>query len=248
LKEIPFEIPPLVVSPAPSSVREELSEIVRVSAAHSGLTGFVWQDAEDDDDFGYTSEMRLAFLRTTHADPWDLTPRNYSRVDVSLPTFDNDDADEKLVGQWTKARQGALTDLLKQMRRSAASPISDLPILMEENGYGRNWLVDWENSKTLPPPLQPLIVVSVYPATDKIPEVARRQSKFILLHENVLNDGDTDTLARSLKADLGSGKWDGYVLDFKREEVTQGKYPLDSLVRAVNLPLQKRPGITDTKQ
>jgi len=56
-----------------------------------------------------------------------------------------------------------------------------------------------------------------------------------------LDDYDDD------KADLGSGKWDGYVLDFKREEVTQGKYPLDSLIRAVNLPLQKRPRITDTK-
>ena len=70
----------------------------------------------------------------------------------------------------------------------------------------------------------------------------------MLLSESIENDGDTDTPARTLKADLGTGKWEGYVLDFKREEVTQGKVPLDSLVRAAKASLQNRSPLADTKR
>ena len=248
MREIPFKIPPLVVSPAASRVRDDLGEIVRLASMHTGLAGFVWQDAEDDDDLGYTSEMRLAFLRMIHADPWDLTPKNYSRVDVSLPTFDDEAVEKKLAEQWAEAHPGALAALLKQMRRSMPSQIAVLPIYMEQSAVRTHWVTSWDDIKSLPPTLRPAFDDNSYHSAQEIADVARTRSKEMLLRENVLNDGDTDSLARTLKADLGTGKWDGYVLDFKREEVTQGKYPLDSLVRAVNLPLQKRPGITDTKQ
>jgi len=55
-----------------------------------------------------------------------------------------------------------------------------------------------------------------------------------VLAEGVQNDGDTDSLARALKADLGNGWPGGYVLGFRRDDVTQGQAPLDSLVRAVS--------------
>ena len=248
LKEIPFAVPPVVVSPAASRVRSDLSEIVRLAAMHSGLAGFIWQGAKDDDDLGYTPETRLSFLRSAHADPLDLTPTNYSLADISLPSFDDDDVDKKLAEQWKKTRQGALLDLLKQMRWSMTPPISELPVLMGLGEGQLEWAASWDDTKSLPPTLCSAFDDNYYHSAQEIADVARTRSKEMLLRENVLNDGDTDSLAWSLKADLGTGKWDGYVLDFKREEVTQGKYPLDSLVQAMNLPLQERPGITDTKQ
>ena len=246
VKFIPFEIPPLVVNPAASRVRDDLSEITRLASVHSGLAGFVWEDAEDDDDLGYAPEARLTFLRLTHADPLDLTPKNYSRIDVSLPTFDDEAVEKKLSEEWVEAHPSALESLLKQMRRSIPSPVSALPILMEQSAVRTYWFSSWDDKKSLPPPLRTSLESDTYQAPAAIAEAARTQGKAVLLHVGIENDGDTDTLARTLKAGLGVGKWDGYVLDFKREEVTQGKAPLDSLVRAVNLSLQKHPEITDT--
>ncbi len=247
MKEIPFKIPTLVVSPAATRVRGDLSEIVRLAAGHSGLAGFVWEDAEDDTDLGYTPEMRLAFLRTAHADPLDLAPKSYSRADLSLPTFDDEAVETKLEEQWAEAHPSALVTLLKQMRQSISSQTAALPIFMEQSAVRTHWFSSWDDPKSLPPPLRPSLESHTYQAPEAIAAAARTQGKAVLLHIGVENDGDTDTLARSLKADLDTGKWDGYVLDFKREEVTQGKYPLDSLVQAVNLSLQKHPGNTDTK-
>ena len=191
--------------------------------------------------------MRLAFLRMIHADPLDLTPTNYSRADISIPTFDDEAVEKKLAEQWAEAHPGALAALLKQMRHSMPSQTAVLPIYMEQSAVRMRWMTSWDDPKALPPPLRPSLESDTYQAPEAIAAAARTQGKSVLLYEGIENDGDTDILARSLKADLGDGKWDGYVLDFKREEVTQGKYPLDSLIRAVNLPLQKRPRITDTK-
>ena len=156
--------------------------------------------------------------------------------------------EKKLAEQWAEAHPGALAALLKQMRQSMPSQTAVLPIYMEQSAVRTRWMTSWDDPKALPPPLRPSLESDTYQAPKAIAAAARTQGKSVLLYEGIENDGDTDTLARSLKADLGDGKWDGYVLGFKCEEVTQGKDPLDSLVRAVNLSLQKHAGITDTKQ
>ncbi len=237
-KLVPFAPPPISVSPASSQVRQDLISLVGLAAAHTGLAGFVWEDAEDDDTLGYAPEMRLAFLRSAHADPLDISPTNYLSVDASLPTFDNADAESKLSAKWTEARQKALIDLLKQMRRSFPPPAAGLPILMEQSAGSSAWMASWDDLKSLPPPLRPLFKGSPYPSPAQVAATARTQGKAILLGVGVVNDGDTDTLARDLKAGLEPGWRDGYVLDFRLEDVTQGKAPLDALVRAV-LPKQK---------
>jgi len=153
-KVIPFTPPKIAISPASNRVREDLTALVRLAAAHAGLAGFVWEYDSDTPqaELGYTPEMRLAFLRQTHADPLDITPSNYLRADTSLPTFDNTEVEDKLSAKWTQARQGSLVEMLTQMRRALPPPAAGLPILMEQSAGNSAWLASWDDPKSLPPP------------------------------------------------------------------------------------------------
>ena len=169
-----------------------------------------------------------------HADPLDIMPAISLRADASLPTFDDADVENTLSAKWTEARQKSLVSLLTKMRRSLPPPASNLPILMEQGGAFHFLLASWDDPKALPPEMRTL--------PEPIAAAARAQSRTVIWRELIQNDGETDALARALKADVDSGKWDGYVLDFRLEDVTQGKAPLDSLVRAVQRPLTPIPG------
>jgi hypothetical protein len=230
---IPFAAPPVQVSPSSPSVQTTLTTLVQEIAAWPRLSGFVWEDAEADDTLGYTPDMRLAFLRSDHADPIDVYP-GYSRADLSLPLFDDKAIDAALPARWEKAKAAADTDLLGQLR-TAALTNSNLPILMEQGWNMHLWYASWDNPKSQPPPLRELSFDNDYATNvSAIKRVARTQGQIVLRRELIENDGDTLMLARTLQEDAKTLPGDGFVLDFSHDEVTQGAAPLDSLVRAVS--------------
>ena len=243
-KIIPFTAPGVRVSPASSAVYGSLAALVQDLAARPGLAGFVWEDADTDNDLGYTLPMRLAFLRSAHADPVDITTQHYLRADDSLPLFDDKDAEAKLADHWTKAQTQVDSALLGHLYAAARSGAGlPLPILMEQRQYSYlGWMASWDDPKLMPPPLRELSPGAPYPSADVIMRLARSQGRIVLRCETVANDGETPALARKLSDDLKAMPSDGFVLEFNHEEETQGAAPLDSLVQAVDAeraPAQK---------
>ena len=230
---IPFVAPPVMVSPVSPTVQNTLTMLVQSSVSRPGLAGLVWEDADADNDLGYTPTMRLSFLRYAHADPLDITAQNYIRADVSLPLFDDAKVDTAVNALWSKAQKQSVVDLLEQLR-TAMPPDSSLPVLMEQGWNGYFWYASWDTSQSQPPPLRELSFNEVYAANvAAIKQTARSQGHLVLRRETVQNDGDMVALARKLQGDAKTLPGDGFVLDFAHEGVTQGAAPLESLVEAV---------------
>lgn len=219
-------------------MRDVLTALARGLSSRPGLAGFVWEDAEADNDLGYTPAMRLAFLRAFHADPLDITPSGSPRGDVSLPTFDDAAADKALPALWGKARTQANAALLGGMRGALPPSAAARPVLMEQSAVRTEWLASWDDPKQLPPPLRPLFADRPYPKPERIAVEARKQGRTVLLREHVQDAADTEALARILQTDLkgdlakGNSAWGGFVLDFTDEDATRGGHPLASLVDA----------------
>lgn len=231
-KPIVFAPPPVAVSPLSAQVRGGLTALARALSARPRLAGFVWEDAEADKDLGYTSEMRLMFLRVVHADPVDITPDLSATGDVSLPTFDDAAADKALPPLWDKARLQVNAALLSGMRQALPPTTAARPILMEQSAGRTEWLASWDDPRQLPPPLRTLFPDVFFPSPAQIAIEARKQGRAVLLRERVPDAADTDALARALQTDLKNAPWDGFVLDFADEDATRGSHPLDALIRA----------------
>ena len=229
---IPFVAPPVRVSPAASGVQDALSAAVRQIAAQSGLTGLVWEDAAPDNSLGYTPQMRLAFLRTFHADPVDITTNTYFRADNTLPLFDDAVLDKSLPEQWTKFNAGTDTALLTRLYAAAgAGPVR--PILMEQDSFRDAWLASWDNPRQTPPPLRDLTPGVMFPSQEKTMRAARTQSRLLVRSQVIEKSEDIALLSRKMQDAAKALPSDGFVLYFKNEAETQGPTPMDALVSAV---------------
>jgi len=222
---------PVLVSPAAPTVQTTLTEAVGSFAARPGLAGFAWDRDNPNFDLGYTADMRLAFLRTAHADPVDVTDdadlqtNVFLQTNVALPLFDDTAVDADLAPRWTKARGDAEAALLNRLSAAAVSHDGKpLPVLaeQEEDSY-----VPWGG--VLSNPRMPVNLSAL-----SVSQMAQFMRANVVLRETVENDGDTAALARTLRDDAGSNPSTGFMLDFTHNEVTQGAAPLDALVQAVS--------------
>ncbi len=247
---------PIRVSPSALAVQSALMEVVQDSAARPGLAGLVWEDAGGDGTLGYTPDRRLAFLRSAHADPLDITTQSYLRADDALPLFDDAALDKSLPDQWTEAQNQACIVLLHRLQAAAQnSSRSVLPILMvQQETFGDSLRASWDDPKQPPPSFRDLTPSfrdltpgDDFASREKFLRLTRSRSRIVIRHEPVENDGDTPALARALTDDAKNLPSDGFVLDFRHEEVTQGTAPLDSLVRAVSAENRKVSGKTGEK-
>ncbi len=235
-KPVPFVVPPVLVSPTAPAVHAALTALVSSLAARPGLAGFVWKDAGPNGGLGYTPGMRLAFLRSAHADPWDISDGDSSQamIRTHLPLFDDAAIDKLLAERWDTAGTQADRDLLGPLRAAAVRLSGQpLPVLMEQEAFSSHWLSSWDDPRQDAPPLREVNPDGNYIPEDKIVRIARTQGRLVVRREAVENDGDTAALARQLQADLKTPLGDGFVLDFAHDEVTQGAAPLALLVAAV---------------
>ena len=232
---IPFAAPPVAASPSSPEVQATLTTLAQDTKARLGLAGLVWEDAGRDADLGYTLPMRLAFLRSAHTDPLDLTKGlDALQAKTKLPLFDDAAIDTAVSALWTKSQTQTNTSLLEQLR-SAAQTNTAIPILMEQGWNSHDWYASWDDPQSPPPPQRELSFHEGYDANvAAIKRVARTQGRIVLRRESIENDGDTAALSRKLQDDAKTLPGDGFVLDFRREEVTQGAAPLASLVQVVS--------------
>ncbi len=232
---IPFVAPSVTVSPAAPAVAQTLSGLMQDLAARPELAGVVWEDAEPDSDLGYTPEMRLAFLRAAHADPVDIADPSASRIDLSLPLFDDPKADAALPDQWAKFTAAADASLLQSLCAAAWRPSGPpLTVLLQQTSDEDSYFVDWNNPKRQSPPLTEQQATGFSVPPDKITALAKAPGRIVLRREVLKNDHDIAAVARKLKDDAKGLPGSGFVLDFAQESVTQGTTPLDALVDAVS--------------
>lgn len=113
---------------------------------------------------GYSSEMRLAFLRKSHADPIDVFPTSrFLKANTNLPNFMYDASiSQEVHGEWSTFRRDVNLAFLRELQ-AAARP---LRVLVRRRGPPTNsgvvnedgtrptdpgWYAAWDNPK-LPPP------------------------------------------------------------------------------------------------
>ena len=147
-------------SPLDPAVRALLPRLVRELAASKGIAGVVFQDTlppgylgnanqEYDEEgiaLGYAPANRLAYLRTHHADPVDLSP-GYDNLSLWLPT-DGFQAQfevsipgfQSFAGgardDWAKLRGDADKSLLADCFIAVRQVASTLPLFMRERRIG----------------------------------------------------------------------------------------------------------------
>lgn len=231
---IPFVAPSVTASPAAPAVQQTLTALMQDLAARPDLAGLVWEDAEPDGTLGDTPLMRLAFLRTAHADPLDIADTGDVRIDLSLPLFDDPKVDAAQSDLWAKFRADADTSLLRSLRAAAwrgSGP--PLTLLLQQTSFDNDdYFIDWSDPRTSPD-LKEHQADGFYVPSEKIAALAKTPGRTVLRREILKNDHDTAALARKLKDDAKGLPGSGFVLDFAQESVTQGKSPLDVLLDAV---------------
>ncbi len=137
-------------SPLDPAVRTLLPALARTLAATPGLSGLVFQDTVppgyheeymlEDLSLGYTPASRLAYLRTKHIDPVDLSSgfgdmvtvnvseENFSGTYwITLPTFPSQTSD---YAAWGERLRDADISLLADCRRSASVAAPTLSLLI----------------------------------------------------------------------------------------------------------------------
>ena len=233
---IPFVAPSVTVSPAAPAVAQTLSGLMQDLAARPELAGVVWEDAETNSDVGYTPLLRLAFLRTAHADPVDIAAPGYSRIDLSLPLFDDAQADAALPDQWGKFTDAADVSLLRSLRAAAWRPSGPpLTVLLQQTAFDNDdYFVDWSDPRQPSPDIREQQADGLYVPSEKIAALAKTPGRIVLRREVLKNDRDIPAVARKLKDDARGLPGSGFVLDFAQESETQGTTPLDALVDAVS--------------
>ncbi len=231
---VAFVAPSVTVSPAAPAVTQTLSGLMQDLAAKPGLAGIVWEDDETSTDVGYTPAMRLAFLRAAHTDPADIAETGYSRLDLSLPLFDDAALDAAQTDQWTKFRAGADADLLRRLRAAAWRPSGPpLTILLQQTSFSNDdYFVDWSDPKQSPS-LREQQADGLYVPPETIAAITKSLGRVVLRRETIKDDRDISAVARKLRDAAKGFPGSGFVLDFAQESVTQGTTPLDALVSAV---------------
>ncbi len=230
---IPFVAPSVTVSPVAPAVSQTLTTLMQGLAARPDLAGLVWEDAEPDGTLGYTPQTRLAFLRAARADPIDITDTGYSRIDLSLPLFDDPEVDAAQPDLWTKFRADADAALLRSLRAAAWRPSGPpLTLLLQQTSDNDDYFIDWSPKQL--PSLREQQADDSYVPSGKIAALVRTPGRSVLRREVLKNDRDINAIARKLKDDAKRLPGSGFVLDFPQESATQGLAPLDALVDAVS--------------
>ena len=222
-------------------VKRRLAEIARTP----GLAGLVLHDtaapgyadrigqvvpeAGAGYDFGYTQELRLAFLRQEGVDPVDLqTAYYYARIEVKPPFFPgypvrawfspgpaaNARAADPLA-RWKELRREANARLLAATFTSLRAARPDLPVLVRVGeplpnlgAGGSGWYGSWDRADA--PPALP---ASFDPARTAA-QAARAQSRRVLLNATVQKWAGISPALSALSGVVGrDGDWDGLVLD-----------------------------------
>lgn len=230
---IPFAAPSVTVSTAVPAVQQTLSGLMQDLVARPALAGIVWEDIETNSNVGYTPLMRQAFLRATHADPVDIADTGGSRLDLSLPLFDDAAVDAVQPDLWTKFRAGTDAVLLRSLRvaawRASGPPLT---LLLQQSSFNNaDSFVDWSDPHSSPDLKEPQ-ADGLYVPEEKIAALAKTLDRIVLPRERIKDDRDIPAIARMIR-ETAKGSPSGFVLDFALESVTQGTAPLDALVSAV---------------
>ena len=170
--------PGVAVSPLAPAVQDTLVSLVRSLAAMPGLAGVVLRQtappgydlrAKEENNrtilLGYQGDMRLAFLRSHHADPVDVfSPGRYNgKANTDLPNFQYDgQLSGKVSDEWTAFRREANLYLLNRLR-AAARPVR---VLVKQRGQAQGgrtadgtvthppgWYAAWDAPNAPPPTL-----------------------------------------------------------------------------------------------
>lgn len=148
----------------------ELAGIVLRETAPPGyeLQGVTSGDSRADDSssltLGYSSEMRLAFLRKSHADPIDVFPTSrFLKANTDLLNFMYDASiSQEVHGEWSTFRRDVNLAFLRELQAAARplrvlvrrrGPASNLGVVNEDGTRPTDpgWYAAWDNPK-LPPP------------------------------------------------------------------------------------------------
>lgn len=221
----------LNVSPASATVHQTLLALVARLAATPGVTALALQDTAttgyntapnsrygvQGDGLGYTSVLRLAFLRAQHVDPIDLEPESMDarmNADTSLPEFDDYQSVADASAKWGGFRFGADQDLMNRLlaaARTAGGPRFPLWVHARRTAYNADWYGLWEDPRG---PLPELSEENAFGGSDSETDyaaLARAQCRANVILLNPWGARSAEGLAQSVK-DMKPG-WSGFVLD-----------------------------------
>lgn len=215
----------LAVSPLSDTVRDSLLSVAAEAGAEPGIGGVVWRDAippgyggensvtfpNSPEPLGYGVAGRLAFLRTKHADPVDLS---INGVVTGLPLWDSGHG--LPYNTWDKFRAAADLSLVEALR-AATGPGADKTLLVavQNADFNVHWYGTWDSGRDpLPTYHEALGISGDAPTYPREPEAqAKMESHLALL---VFTDNDADNqfnLARNLEQRMAP-PWVGFVLQF----------------------------------
>lgn len=218
----------VAVCPLSDTVRDSLLSVAAAAGAEPGIGGVVWRDAippgyggensvtfpNSPEPLGYGVAGRLAFLRTKHADPVDLS---ITGVVTGLPLWDSGHG--LPYNSWDKFRAAADLSLVEALR-AATGPGADKTLLVESHSYEyqANWYGSWDSPRDPLPAFHATFGMSaIAPTYPREPEAqAKMESHLALL---VFTDNDADNqfnLARNLEQRMAP-PWVGFVLQFDGE-------------------------------
>jgi probable phosphoglycerate mutase len=122
-----------------------------------------WAVLRDGGDFGYTPEMRLAFLRREGYDPLDLSVSGtemLSNGGARLPFFPDkgvisgDNDEDAPVTHWARFRREKNAQFLSALYAALRKQAPILPLVMAERSgdatFGPKFWASWESAKSLP--------------------------------------------------------------------------------------------------
>ncbi|BDI33607.1 hypothetical protein CCAX7_56580 [Capsulimonas corticalis] len=139
------------VSPFDPAAGRRLISLIGKAASVPGIAGMVWDNMVPagyerlgehesmmmgDNPLGYSVDGRLAYLRKAHADPVDANDNYYAhtRANVTVPGFDEQILDSKLLLGWGKLRMGVRDDLLRWLTTALPATFapgpSQLPLIV----------------------------------------------------------------------------------------------------------------------
>ncbi len=201
-------------------------------------------------DFGYSSAMRLAYLRRFSYDPIDLiSPQNFSlNADLSLPFFPsqapalhvNAESGElevqptgSALQEWDAFRYKANTDLLISLGTFLRTNFPALPLLVRQSPVTDGWWSGWNKSDPLQAPPSPYAEATAAQAT----QISASPLLLNITYTGspVPNRVPTSAshFARWVKSHLEQRKegWNGVVLDLRALPANQALDVLNGLSR-----------------
>ncbi len=147
--------PGVAVSPMAPEVRQTLAALVRSLAHRPGVAGLVWRTTDppgydlpgeetSSQILGYSEDMRLAFLRKSHADPVDIFPSGHyqGKANTNIAPyfsdeyFDSGNKTGKLSDQWKQFRHDTNIALLQSLYATATVPGKKPMLWLRQRGTG----------------------------------------------------------------------------------------------------------------